>query len=42
VQFVQTNLAEQMHTKIIDSSGGYLKMEEIVNGTSLLSLLRCN
>jgi hypothetical protein len=42
VQFVQTNLAQQMHPKIIDSTGGYLKMEDVVNGISLLTLLRCN
>ncbi|KAK3133531.1 hypothetical protein QOZ80_6AG0537670 [Eleusine coracana subsp. coracana] len=31
-EFVQTNLAEQLHKKIIDSTGGYLKMEDVVNG----------
>ncbi|GJN33785.1 hypothetical protein PR202_gb22408 [Eleusine coracana subsp. coracana] len=32
IAFVQTNLAEQLHKKIIDSTGGYLKMEDVVNG----------
>jgi hypothetical protein len=36
MQFVQTNMAEQMSRKIIDSTGGYLKMEDVVNGTSFL------
>jgi hypothetical protein len=31
-EFVQTNLAEQMSRRIVDSTGGYLKMEDIVNG----------
>ncbi|GJM98604.1 hypothetical protein PR202_ga15631 [Eleusine coracana subsp. coracana] len=31
-EFVQTNLAEQLHKKIIDSTGGYMKMEDVVNG----------
>ncbi|ONM55476.1 ARP protein (REF) [Zea mays] len=32
-EFVQTNMAEQMSRKVIDSSGGYLEMEDVVNGT---------
>ncbi|OEL34701.1 Zinc-binding alcohol dehydrogenase domain-containing protein 2, partial [Dichanthelium oligosanthes] len=32
IAFVQTNMAEQMNRKIIDSTGGYLKMEDVVNG----------
>ncbi|KAL6656141.1 hypothetical protein ACP70R_006967 [Stipagrostis hirtigluma subsp. patula] len=31
-EFVQTNLAEQMSRKIVDASGGYMKMEDVVNG----------
>ncbi|ONM55482.1 ARP protein (REF) [Zea mays] len=33
IAFVQTNMAEQMSRKVIDSSGGYLEMEDVVNGT---------
>jgi hypothetical protein len=36
MQFVQTNMAEQMSRKVIDSSGGYLEMEDVVNGTPFL------
>ncbi|WVZ65206.1 hypothetical protein U9M48_014612 [Paspalum notatum var. saurae] len=32
-EFVQTNLAEQMGHKIINATGGYLKMEDVVNVT---------
>ncbi|KAL5201731.1 hypothetical protein ABZP36_036085 [Zizania latifolia] len=32
-EFVQTNMAEQLNHRIIDATGGYLKMEDIVNGT---------
>ncbi|KAG2635459.1 prostaglandin reductase-3-like isoform X1 [Panicum virgatum] len=31
-EFVQTNMGEQMGRRIVDSTGGYLKMEDIVNG----------
>ncbi|ONM55478.1 ARP protein (REF) [Zea mays] len=30
-EFVQTNMAEQMSRKVIDSSGGYLEMEDVVH-----------
>lgn len=36
VQFVQTNMAEQLSRRIIDVTGGYIKMEDIVNGMFLL------
>jgi hypothetical protein len=42
MQFVQTNMAEQLNRKIIDSTGGYMKMEDIVNGTSFYTMLSCN
>ena len=42
MQFVQTNMGEQMGRRIVDSTGGYLKMEDIVNGTSFHTLLSCN
>ncbi|EEC84707.1 hypothetical protein OsI_31662 [Oryza sativa Indica Group] len=32
-EFVQTNMAEQLSRRIIDVTGGYIKMEDIVNGT---------
>jgi len=42
MQFVQTNMGEQMSRRIVDATGGYLKMEDIVNGTSFHTLLSCN
>jgi len=41
-EFVQTNMGEQMSRRIVDATGGYLKMEDIVNGTSFHTLLSCN
>jgi len=38
MQFVQTNMGEQMSRRIVDATGGYLKMEDIVNGTSFHTL----
>uniref|UniRef100_A0A0D9XEI8 Enoyl reductase (ER) domain-containing protein n=1 Tax=Leersia perrieri TaxID=77586 RepID=A0A0D9XEI8_9ORYZ len=32
-EFVQTNMAEQLNRRIVDATGGYIKMEDIVNGT---------
>uniref|UniRef100_A0A453KZE7 Enoyl reductase (ER) domain-containing protein n=1 Tax=Aegilops tauschii subsp. strangulata TaxID=200361 RepID=A0A453KZE7_AEGTS len=32
MQFVQTNMAEQINQKIVHATGGFLKMEEVVNG----------
>jgi len=37
-EFVQTNMGEQMSRRIVDATGGYLKMEDIVNGTSFHTL----
>ena len=34
MQFVQTNMGEQINRKIVDATGGFLKMEEIINGIS--------
>lgn len=31
-EFVQTNMAEQINRKIVDATGGFMKMEEIING----------
>ncbi|CAM0951698.1 unnamed protein product [Alopecurus aequalis] len=31
-EFVQTNMGEQINRKIVDSTGGFLKMEEVING----------
>ncbi|KAM3257951.1 hypothetical protein ACQJBY_049961 [Aegilops geniculata] len=31
-EFVQTNMAEQINQKIVHATGGFLKMEEVVNG----------
>jgi NADPH:quinone reductase-like Zn-dependent oxidoreductase len=31
-EFVQTNMAEQINRKIVDATGGFLKMEEIIDG----------
>jgi len=31
-EFVQTNMAEQINQKIVQSTGGFLKMEEVING----------
>lgn len=39
MQFVQTNLAEQINHRIVDAVGGYLKMEDVVNGTLFLTFL---
>jgi hypothetical protein len=42
MQYVQTNMGEQMIPKIIDSVGGFLKTEDVVNGTSIGTLLSRN
>jgi len=31
-EFVQTNMGVQINRKIVDATGGFLKMEEIING----------
>ncbi|XP_006661314.2 probable quinone oxidoreductase [Oryza brachyantha] len=32
-EFVQTNMAEQLNRRIVDATGGYITMEDIVNAT---------
>lgn len=32
MQFVQTNMAEQINQKIVQATGGFLKMDDIING----------
>ena len=32
MQFVQTNMGEQVNRVLVDALGGFLKVEDVVNG----------
>ena len=37
MQFVQTNMGEQVNRVLVDALGGFLKMEDVINGTVFLT-----
>ena len=41
MQFVQTNMGEQVNRVLVDALGGFLKVEDVVNGKLFLTQLSC-